>query len=54
MESSEQEENLRNDNKEGGRGQSMKDLVGQDMEFLLHSNDCGKTLEGFKQQRELI
>lgn len=49
MESSEQKEN-----KKGGRDQNMKDLIGQDMEFLLYSKDCGKYLEGFKQQRELI
>lgn len=49
MESSKQE-----GNKKGGRDQNMKDLIGQDMEFLLYSKDCGKYLEGFKQQRELI
>ena len=44
----------RYDSQEGGRGQIIKDIVGQAMAFLLYSEDYGKTLEDFKQQREVI
>ena len=44
----------RNRTKKEAGYQNMKDLIGQDMEFLLYSKDYAKYLEGFKQQRELI